>query len=69
MTDITSSMDPHKKNFKNVDGKWFIYDFEDAKKPDDESAYEEDDDEDERKAADLVKQKSFFENPFDFFKN
>ncbi|KAH6658675.1 hypothetical protein BKA67DRAFT_533799 [Truncatella angustata] len=62
-------MDPNKRNFKKVDGNWLLYDFEDAKKPNDDDAYDDDDDEDDRKQKDFAKQKSSFESPFPWGKN
>ncbi|KAK9778054.1 hypothetical protein AB5N19_02563 [Seiridium cardinale] len=64
-------MDPHRGNFKKVKGNWIVFDFEDAKKTSDDSAYTDLDPEDDedRENADFAKQKSNFDNPFNWRKN
>ncbi|KAK8064201.1 hypothetical protein PG996_008853 [Apiospora saccharicola] len=50
-------MDPNKRNFKNVESRWLMYDFENPKKLDDVEAYNENCNEKERKQATLAAQK------------
>ncbi|KAH9883452.1 hypothetical protein F4778DRAFT_766714 [Xylariomycetidae sp. FL2044] len=63
-------MDPHRKNFKKVNGKCLVFDFEDSKRTSDRSAYEgrideeELGDDGERTTQDLLAQRINFESLF-----
>ncbi|KAK8036309.1 alpha-galactosidase A precursor [Apiospora rasikravindrae] len=56
-------MDPNKKNFNFINGRWYTYDFEGSMRVNDERAYRDTlgaESDEERMYGDLAKQKGFF---------